>query len=72
MRGRAADHFRSLRFTAFHYRHYHRVMALVWLLSVMNGFEREQNNILGFDASNASSPAEHGSLNPEDSHRKKR
>ncbi len=38
---------RSLRFTAFHYRHYHGVMmALVWLLSVMNGRRELQNTFL--------------------------
>lgn len=63
MRGRAADRFgrfvsrlSTIGITG--------VMALVTVLSVMNGFERElQNNILGL-MPQAILSAEHGSLNP--------
>ncbi|ECQ4548965.1 lipoprotein-releasing system transmembrane subunit LolC, partial [Salmonella enterica subsp. enterica serovar Infantis] len=64
MRGRAADRFgrfvswlSTIGITL-------GVMALVTVLSVMNGFERElQNNILGL-MPQAILSAEHGSLNP--------
>ncbi len=47
MRGRAVDRFGRF-VSALYHRHYPGVMALVTVLSVMNGFERElQNNILG-------------------------
>ena len=46
MRGRAADRFGRFVSGSPPW-HYSRVMALVTVLSVMNGFERElQNNIL--------------------------
>ena len=39
---------RAVCFLAFHHRHYAGVMALVTVLSVMNGFEKDlENNILG-------------------------
>lgn len=65
MRGRAADRFgrfvswlSTIGITL-------GVMALVTVLSVMNGFERElQNNILGL-MPQAILSSEHGSLNPQ-------
>ncbi len=63
MRGRAADRFGRF-VSGFPLSALPGVMALVTVLSVMNGFERElQNNILGL-MPQAILSAEHGSLNP--------
>ena len=62
---RAADRFGRFCLLAFHHRYYLGVMALVTVLSVMNGFERElQNNILGL-MPQAILSAKQGSVNPQ-------
>lgn len=65
MRGRAADRFGRFVSRLSTIGITLGVMALVTVLSVMNGFERElQNNILGL-MPQAILSSEHGSLNPQ-------